>query len=124
MERTNRTLKSFFADLKRYVLLCDNLTAQTKDEFLQAVSETKGVVWYGLKNVTDLWQQVDAGYAQLLKVLIDQAHHKWLDSDENAERWYGNEESFTTKEWRIIITHWCGEAYQKLCSSVYDSFRL
>ena len=24
-------------------------------------------MWFGLKNATDLWQMIDAGYAQLLK---------------------------------------------------------
>ena len=35
-------------------------------------TKLKGVVWYGLKNATDLWQQVDAGYAQLVKLLVTQ----------------------------------------------------
>ena len=72
-------LKPFVDELGRFVLICDNLTAQTKSEFLDAISKLKGVVWFGLKNATDLWQQVDAGYAQILKVLVDQAHQKWLD---------------------------------------------
>ena len=127
VEWANKTLKPFVKDLSRYVLLCDNLTAQTSDQFLDTIAGiNKGVVWFGLKNATDLWQQVDAGYAQLLKVLVDQAHHKWLDSDENAERWYGNgnEPKFTAKERRILITQWCGEAYKKLCQPTYDAFRL
>ena len=45
------------------------------------------MVWYGLPGATDLWQPVDAGYAQILKVLIGQAQRKWLDDEENAEKW-------------------------------------
>ena len=41
------------------------------------------LVWYGLKNGTDLWQVVDAGVAQLLKNLIAKEHNEWLDKDEN-----------------------------------------
>ena len=31
---------------------------------------------------------VDAGYPELLKVKERQAHYQWLDSDENADKWY------------------------------------
>ena len=51
----------------------------------------KGIVWYGLPNVTDLWQPVDVGYAELLKVFINQEHQAWLVDDDNAKKWYGNQ---------------------------------
>ena len=44
----------------KHVLFVENLTAQQTDDFKEAVSDLKGVVWYGLKNATDLWQVVDA----------------------------------------------------------------
>ena len=116
-------MKPFVKDLDRYFLLCDNLGAQVADEFKEKVAQTSGVVWYGLKNATDLWQQVDAGYAQLLKVFVKQAHHDWLDCDESAERWHGNTEPFSAKERRILLTHWCGDAYNKLIQPEYDAFR-
>ena len=50
-------------NLARYTLFCDNLTAQTSDQFKETVSDGRGVVWYGLRNATDLWQPVDAGIA-------------------------------------------------------------
>jgi len=53
------------------VLFVDNLTAQQADQFKVAVASHGGVVWYGLKSATDLWQVVDAGIAQTLKVLGD-----------------------------------------------------
>ena len=52
-----------------------------------------GLVWYGLKNGTDLWQVVDAGVAQLLKNLIAKEHNEWLDKDENADLWFCHEKS-------------------------------
>ena len=69
-------------------------------------------------------QPVDASYTQILKVFIGQAQRKWLDDKENAKKWYGCESSFSTKERRILITHWAGEAHNKLLSSEYDNLRL
>ena len=62
-------------DLDRFVLFCDNLTAQVPDEFKKDVSKLNGVVWFGLPNRTDLWQPVDAGMGELIKVLAKQEHH-------------------------------------------------
>ena len=67
MEWVENTLSQAVQGEERFVLFCDNLTAQVSDEFRQAVSSLGGVVWYGLPNATDLWQPVDAGYVQLLK---------------------------------------------------------
>ena len=104
-------------------MFCNNLTAQQSDPFKEEVASMSGVNWFGLKNATDLWQQVDAGYAQMLKVLTKQAHHNWLDSDDNADRWYGNTTPYDAKERRILLTHWCGDAYNKLIGPEYDAFR-
>ena len=101
---------------------CDN--AQTQDSFKSAVSDKSGVVWLGLPKGTDLWQPVDAGYAQLLKVLMRHDFENWLDDDEHADLWYANENPFTASERRVLITYWGGNAYHKLCSPVYDEFRI
>ena len=63
VEWVENTLSQAVQGEERFVLFCDNLTAQVSDEFRQAVSSLGGVVWYGLPNATDLWQSVDAGYA-------------------------------------------------------------
>ena len=65
---------------------------------------------------------VDAGPAQLLKVFIGQAQRKWLEDEENSERWYGYDSHFTAKDRRILITHWAAEAWNKLTSSEYEDF--
>ena len=109
--------------LDRFALFLDNLKSQESDKFKSAVAALNGVVWFGLKNATDLWQIVDAGLAQMLKFFIGQAHRNWLDKEGNADRWYGNESTFTASERRILITHWVGEAWKKLCSPDYDHLR-
>ena len=77
----------------------------------------------GLKNATDIWQPVDGGYAMLLKRMINQAFFKWLDDDDNCEKWYGADSKFQAKEKRILVTIWVGTSYEKLCSTKYDSYR-
>ena len=118
-----KTLKPAIEYLERFVLFADNLTGQVRDDFKETVSDCSGVVWYVLPNAADLWQPVDAGYAKMLKTLMGQVHHKWLHDEEHADRWYGNEESYSAKERRILIMHWAGEAYTKLCINEYNDFR-
>ena len=104
----NITLKPVVENL---VLFVDNLTAQQTDNFKKAVSDLKGVVWYGLKNATDLWQVVDAGIAQTLKVLTGHNYQKWLDEGDNVDIWFGHQKGLTAKESRILITQWVGNAW-------------
>lgn len=110
--------------LKKFVLLCDNLEAHQKDEFKESVSLKSGLVWFGLPNGTDLWQPVDAGYAQILKQLIGIEQRDWLDCDDNADRWFCQENPFTAKERRVLITWWVGKAWAKLGTIDYDKLRL
>ena len=102
---------------------CDNLAAQTSDAFKEAVSSQKGVVWFLPKNAIDIAQLVDAGYAQILKVLTCQAQEKWLENDDNADKWFNPELGFTAKERRILITQWVGDAYNELLGPKYDNLR-
>ena len=118
-----RTLANSVKDKERFVLFCDNLSAQISTPFKEAVSNLGGVCWFGLPNATDLWQPVDAGYAQLLKTFVFQMQNDWLDREDNADLWHGNEAGFSAKDRRILITLWAGEAYQKLISEQYDGFR-
>ena len=46
-----------------------------------------------------------------------------VTSDENADKWYGEDNQFTASERRILITHWVGEAYNTLVDERYDGFR-
>ena len=105
-----------------FSLFCDNLSAQLSEEFRKAISQLKGICWYGLPNA--LWQPVDAGYGSLLKFFIQHAHSNWLEVENNADRWFGNVQPYCAKERRILISHWAGEAYKKLISDKYNSFRL
>ena len=107
----------------RFVIFLDNLEGQIADELKQEVAAAGGVCWYGLPGATYIWQPVDTGYAELLKVKVRQAHYQWLDSDENADKCYREENCFTASERRILNIQWLGEAYEALLEAKYDKFR-
>ena len=75
IEHIERKLKPVVKKESRFVLYCDNLADQNTPEFREAISKLGGV-WYVLKNSTDLWQPVDAGYAEKLKTMIK---HSFFD---------------------------------------------
>ena len=105
-----------------FVLFLNNLEGQIAEKFKKEVANAGGVCWYGLPGATYIWQPVDAGYGEILKVKVRQAHYKWLNSNANADKWY-RDNLFTTSERRILITHWVGEAYNALVDERYDRFR-
>lgn len=123
LEWCEKTLKPAVADLDRFLLYCDNLQAQVQPAFKSAIHDIKGLVWYGIANATDIWQPVDAGYAQLLKRFIGQEQHKWLCEGDNIDRWLENDKKLSAKERRILITEWVGEAYTRLQGPDYGEYR-
>ena len=106
-----------------FLLYCDNLNAQTSDEFKRAVRKIKGLVWFGPPGATDIWQPVDAGYGSMIKRLVTQEQDKWLEMDENFDRWAGNGKPLSASDRRILISHWVGEAHKRLQEANYDKFR-
>ena len=107
---------------EEFVLLCDNLTGQTHEDFKRAVREINGIVYYGPPGATNIWQPVDAAYGSTLKRLITQEQDLWLDLDENMDKWIGNK-PLSASDRRILITQWVGEAHKRLMSKDYDNFR-
>ena len=96
----NTTLGPFIDEegVERHVLFADNLTVQTTDQFKEC--ETKGVIWYGIAGAIDLWQPVNVGLAQIVKVLIGKGRRNWLDIGNAMER-------------RILLTQWEGNACEE-----------
>ena len=86
----NISLKPVVKNLEKHVLSVDNLTAQQTDHFKKAVSDISGEVWYKLKNATHLWQVVEAGIAQTLKLLTGHNYQKWLYEGDNVDIWFGH----------------------------------
>ena len=80
-----KTLKPTVEDEDHFILFLNNLEGKKADSFKCAIAEIDGLPHYGLVNATDIWQPVDAGYAQLLKIRIKQEFFSWLDDSENAD---------------------------------------
>ena len=111
-KRTLKPISKEGADDSPFILLCDNLEGQISDDFGEEISSQGGTRVLGLKNATDIWQPVGSGYAMLLKRLINQAFFRWLDDDDNCQKWYGVESKFQAEEKRILITNWVGTSYE------------
>ena len=109
---------------KEFVRFCDNLSAQTNELFLSEVRKLSGIVWFGLAGATDIWQLVDCGFGYMLKSLVRTIQDEWLQSYNSIDLWLGNgEEKPDAKQRRILITHWVGEAYNRLSGEKYASSR-
>ena len=91
--------------------------------FKEAVAKLGGVVWFLPPNTTDLTHPIDAGYAQILKMLVKKAQDEWLEDDDNCDKWYGDVHKFSAKERRLLICDWVGKAYNKLLGPDYDQLR-
>ena len=95
----NTTLKPVVENLEKHELFADNLNAQQRDEFKKAVSNLKGVVWYGLKHASDLWQVIDAGIAQTWKVLTGHNHQKcWMNGTRLT---FGLDIKRVSRQWNV-----------------------
>ena len=107
-----------------FILFCDNLEGQVALRFQEEVRKSGGIVWYGVKNATDIWQPVDAGMGRILKTLVAQEQQDWLEYNNNIDLWMGNtEKKLNVKERRILLTHWVGNAYEKFKDSNYTNLR-
>ena len=73
-------------NFERFVLFFDNLTGQQANEFKKPISELNGIAWYDLPCATYMWQLVNAGYAQLLKIQFGHQDRNWLHDEYNADR--------------------------------------
>ena len=118
----NTLKKAVQEEQEPFVLFCDNLEGQKAEVLKESAEALGGIVWYGVANVTDIWQAIDAGYATFLKVLTKQKFFNWLDDEDHIDKWYG-ETVFSASEKRILITRWVGKAYRKICDPKYDHLR-
>ncbi|KAK3243248.1 hypothetical protein CYMTET_47087 [Cymbomonas tetramitiformis] len=101
------------------VLLMDNLDGQLTQEYRDFLKkEADTLPWYYKPNCTDLLQPVDRHIAQQLKLLIAVEQEGWLEDDSNLDKWESG--LLTASERRILLTWWCGEAYDNLWKK-YDS---
>ena len=60
-----------------------------------------------LAGQNDKVQPIDAVIGRFMKLKIGKTLDKWLEIDENVEKWHGK---MSAKERRILMTKWAGDA--------------
>ena len=81
-------------------------------------------MWFGVANITNIWQPVDCDYGQLYKFQNAIAQEELLEGVKNIERWLGNSpKKLNASERRILTSDWVDEAHRKIISSHYDKVR-
>jgi len=98
-------------DDSRYLLLADNLDAQTHDTFRSELKRLQVDLHLLPPGKTDFAQPIDAGFGRVVKLYMGEEMDKWLDDDNNLERWESN--ALSASDRRILMTHWLGHAYKK-----------
>ena len=96
------------------LLLTDNLTAQTKTPFLDAIRQAGRAplafnqIRFGPAGATHLWQPVDRHIGARYKNLMSDCYHEYM-----ADR--GDDDSkVSTERRRVLLTKWAGDAYRQL----------
>eukprot|EP00795_Rhopilema_esculentum_P004797 gene4797-biopygen12420 len=120
-----QTLKPAVKDNENseFLLFCDNLSAQTDALFLSKVMVLNGIIRFGVPGATDIWQPVECGFGNMIKPMVRTMQDEWLeDDDSNIDLWLGNsDQKLDVKQRMILITHWVGEAYNRLSGKQYAS---
>lgn len=89
---------------------------------VREIANAADVCCFGLPDATNIWQSVNGGFDELLKINLMWAYISWLDSGENAGQWYGVNHDLTAYQWIIIICL-IGESYKDIWNVKHDKFR-
>ena len=68
---------------------------------------------------TDFAQPIDAGFGRVIKLYMGEEMEKWLDDDDNLERWESNALSASHRR-ILLLTHWFGDAFIKRAPENWD----
>ena len=99
----------------RYLLFEDNLDAQKTPEYIEAL-RVNGIDDHKVPpNHTDEVQPIDRGLGRQVKIYIGQQMDKWLEDDDNLERWESTARgtSLSASDRRILLAHWYYNAVVK-----------
>lgn len=94
------------------VIFADNVSFQQSKEFHEACrNEINATVYMLPENHTDKIQPIDAGCGRMMKVKISCAMDRWLETEENLDKWH---DKLSAKDRWILMTRWTGEAWSEL----------
>jgi hypothetical protein len=92
------------------LVLADNLKSQVKDDFVEAVKAKNGLMVFGPKGATHVWQPVDhhigREYGRLMGIYYDEWMAEQFDSIVGGH--------VSAGERRVLLTKWAGRAYRHL----------
>lgn len=97
-----------------FLLLCDNLNAQTKDPFLKAVADagpSSSKIYFGPPGATHLWQPVDRHVGAQYKTLMADYYHEYMAERAESDQ---DDSKVSPEEQRVLLTQWAGRAYREL----------
>ena len=94
------------------VIFVDNVGFQQSKTFHQACrNEINASVYMLPENHTDEIQPVDAGCGKMMKVKIAAEMERWLEEEQNLEKWH---DKLSARDRRILMTKWTAEAWREL----------
>ncbi|XP_028404065.1 tigger transposable element-derived protein 2-like [Dendronephthya gigantea] len=94
------------------VIFVDNVGFQQSKTFHQVCrNEINASVYMLPENHTDKIQPVDAGCGKMMKVKIAAEMERWLEEEQNLEKWH---DKLSARERRILMTKWTAEAWREL----------
>ena len=67
-----------------------------------------------------MWRPVESAIVQTLKQRIGKMYRDWLDTENNADRWFAYEQSFSAMGQKILMTHWAGES----CKPFIEEYKI
>ena len=71
------------------ILICDNFKAHVNDQVQNIFGYAKGLLYYLPNNMTEVVQQIDAGYGRSLRCNMGNVLDIWLMSEEDLSKWEG-----------------------------------
>ena len=101
-------------DTSRYLLIQDNLDAQDAQRnppYIAALAKCSTDDHKVPANKTDQVQPVDRGKGRQIKIYMGQEEDKWLEDDDNLQKYENNE--LTASDRRILIAQWFCKAYHR-----------
>ena len=97
-----------------YLLFQDNLDSQIQPEYIGELKKHATFNHQVPPNKTDQVQPVDRGLGRQIKIYMGQEMDKWLETEDNLEKWENN--TMSASDRRICLANWYFNAWKKACN--------
>ena len=100
------------------LLLYINLRAHVADQVQKIFDDTKMILYFLPKNISEMVQPINAGLGRPLRCKIWHGLDTWVMSEDNLSKW---EENMTAGERRVLITKLISDTQEEILKKEYDS---